>query len=429
MAKNCSEWKGVKIMIKRDSYLKRLTLAKWNGLIKIITGVRRCGKSFLLNEIFYEYLVNEGVNENNIIKIALDDESYSEYLDSKKLSNYLKEKTNNQDEKYYVLIDEIQKCIGFEAVLNGLLYQQNVDVYVTGSNSKFLSKDIITEFRGRGYEIRVYPLTFSEIEYLYDNKEQALNNYLIYGGMPLIFNFKEEQEKRNYLTQLFNNVYYNDIKERYKIAYIEELDNIVKVLSSSVGSLSNAKRITDTLVSNKGKGINYRTVSNYMEYIIDAFLFEKVERYDVKGRKYLAHNYKYYALDLGLRNAKLNFRQIEENHLMENAIYLELVKRGLNVDVGIVEIRENVNNKDIRKQLEVDFIVNKSDKRYYIQSAYVIPNEDKLNQELASFRNINDTFKKILVRRDPYLNRYYDEEGILHMSLMEFLTNENSLDL
>jgi len=416
-------------MIKRDSYLKRLTLAKWNGLIKIITGVRRCGKSFLLNEIFYEYLVNEGVNENNIIKIALDDESYSEYLDSKKLSNYLKEKTNNQDEKYYVLIDEIQKCIGFEAVLNGLLYQQNVDVYVTGSNSKFLSKDIITEFRGRGYEIRVYPLTFSEIEYLYDNKEQALNNYLIYGGMPLIFNFKEEQEKRNYLTQLFNNVYYNDIKERYKIAYIEELDNIVKVLSSSVGSLSNAKRITDTLVSNKGKGINYRTVSNYMEYIIDAFLFEKVERYDVKGRKYLAHNYKYYALDLGLRNAKLNFRQIEENHLMENAIYLELVKRGLNVDVGIVEIRENVNNKDIRKQLEVDFIVNKSDKRYYIQSAYVIPNEDKLNQELASFRNINDTFKKILVRRDPYLNRYYDEEGILHMSLMEFLTNENSLDL
>lgn len=416
-------------MIKRDSYLKRLTLAKWNGLIKIITGVRRCGKSFLLNEIFYEYLVNEGVNENNIIKIALDDESYSEYLDSKKLSNYLKEKTNNRDEKYYVLIDEIQKCIGFEAVLNGLLYQQNVDVYVTGSNSKFLSKDIITEFRGRGYEIRVYPLTFSEIEYLYDNKELALNNYLIYGGMPLIFNFKEEQEKRNYLTQLFNNVYYNDIKERYKIEYIEELDNIVKVLSSSVGSLSNAKKITDTLVSNKGKGINYRTVSNYMEYIIDAFLFEKVERYDVKGRKYLAHNYKYYALDLGLRNAKLNFRQIEENHLMENAIYLELVKRGLNVDVGIVEIRENVNNKDIRKQLEVDFIVNKSDKRYYIQSAYVIPNEDKLNQELASFRNINDTFKKILVRRDPYLNRYYDEEGILHMSLMDFLTNENSLDL
>lgn len=416
-------------MIKRDSYLKRLTLAKWNGLIKIITGVRRCGKSFLLNEIFYEHLINEGVNENNIIKIALDDESYSEYLDSKKLSNYLKEKTNNQDEKYYVLIDEIQKCIGFEAVLNGLLYQQNVDVYVTGSNSKFLSKDIITEFRGRGYEIRVYPLTFSEIEYLYDNKEQALNDYLIYGGMPLIFNFKEEQGKREYLTQLFNNVYYNDIKERYKIEYIEELDNIVKVLSSSVGSLSNAKKITDTLVSNKGKGINYRTVSNYMEYIIDAFLFERVERYDVKGRKYLAHNYKYYALDLGLRNAKLNFRQIEENHLMENAIYLELVKRGLNVDVGIVEIRKNVNKKDIRKQLEVDFIVNKSDKRYYIQTAYVIPNEDKLNQELASFRNINDTFKKILVRRDPYLNRYYDEEGILHMSLMEFLTNENSLDL
>ncbi|MGI6137370.1 MAG: ATP-binding protein [Christensenellales bacterium] len=417
------------MMIKRDSYLKRLTLAKWNGLIKIITGVRRCGKSFLLNEIFYKYLINEGVNENNIIKIALDDESYFEYLDSKKLSNYVKEKTNNQDEKYYVLIDEVQKCVGFEAVLNGLLYQQNVDVYVTGSNSKFLSKDIITEFRGRGYEIRVYPLTFSEIEYLYDNKEQALNNYLIYGGMPLIFNFKEEQGKREYLTQLFNNVYYNDIKERYKIEYIEELDNIVKVLSSSVGSLSNAKKITDTLVSNKGKGINYRTVSNYMEYIIDAFLFERVERYDVKGRKYLAHNYKYYALDLGLRNAKLNFRQIEENHLMENAIYLELVKRGLNVDVGIVEIRENINNKDIRKQLEVDFIVNESDKRYYIQSAYVIPNEDKLNQELASFRNINDTFKKILVRRDPYLNRYYDEEGILHMSLMEFLTNENSLDL
>lgn len=230
-------------MIKRDSYLKRLTLAKWNGLIKIITGVRRCGKSFLLNEIFYKYLINEGVNENNIIKIALDDESYFEYLDSKKLSNYVKEKTNNQDEKYYVLIDEVQKCVGFEAVLNGLLYQQNVDVYVTGSNSKFLSKDIITEFRGRGYEIRVYPLTFSEIEYLYDNKEQALNNYLIYGGMPLIFNFKEEQGKREYLTQLFNNVYYNDIKERYKIEYIEELDNIVKVLSSSVGFYQMQKKL------------------------------------------------------------------------------------------------------------------------------------------------------------------------------------------
>ena len=416
-------------MIKRDSYLRRLISAKWNGLIKIVTGVRRCGKSFLLNQIFYQHLIDEGVNEENIIKIALDDEYYEGYRNPKKLSKFLKEKTSNSNQKYYILIDEIQKCVGFEAVLNGLLYQQNVDIYVTGSNSKFLSKDIITEFRGRGYEIRIYPLTFSETEYLYENKEVALNDYLKYGGMPLVFKFKEEQEKRQYLNQLFDNVYYNDIKERYKIEYIEELDNIVKVLSSSIGSLSNAKKITDTLISNKGNGINYNTVSSYLEYIIDAFLFERIERYDIKGRKYLSNNYKFYAMDLGLRNAKLNFRQIEENHLMENAIYLELVKRGLNVDVGIVETRKKVNGKETRKQLEVDFIINRSDKRYYIQSAYRIENEEKLNQELASFRNINDTFKKILVRRDPYLNRYYDEEGILHMSLLEFLTNENSLEL
>jgi predicted AAA+ superfamily ATPase len=416
-------------MIKRDSYLKILISVKWNGLIKIITGIRRCGKSFLLNQIFYQHLINEGVNEENIIKIALDDESYDEYRNPKKLSKFLKEKTRDLNQKYYILVDEIQKCVGFESVLNGLLYQQNVDVYVTGSNSKFLSKDIITEFRGRGYEIRVYPLTFSEIEYLYDNKELALNDYLKYGGMPIIFNFNQEQEKRQYLDQLFDNVYYNDIKERYKIEYIEELDNIAKVLSSAVGSLSNAKKITDTLISNRGKGIDYKTVSSYLEYIIDAFLFERVERYDVKGRKYLSNNYKFYATDLGLRNAKLNFRQIEENHLMENAIYLELVKRKLNVDVGIVETRKKVNGKENRKQLEVDFIINKSDKRYYIQSAYRVENEEKLNQELASFRNINDTFKKILVWRDPYLNRYYDEEGILHMSLLEFLTNENSLEL
>lgn len=416
-------------MIKRDSYLKILISVKWNGLIKIITGIRRCGKSFLLNQIFYQHLINEGVNEKNIIKIALDDEYYDEYRNPKKLSKILKEKTRDLNQKYYILVDEIQKCVGFESVLNGLLYQQNVDVYVTGSNSKFLSKDIITEFRGRGYEIRVYPLTFSEIEYLYDNKELALNDYLKYGGMPILFNFNQEQEKRQYLDQLFDNVYYNDIKERYKIEYIEELDNIVKVLSSAVGSLSNAKKITDTLISNRGKGIDYKTVSSYLEYIIDAFLFERIERYDIKGRKYLSNNYKFYATDLGLRNAKLNFRQIEENHLMENAIYLELVKRKLNVDVGIVETRKKVNGKENRKQLEVDFIINKSDKRYYIQSAYRVENEEKLNQELASFRNINDTFKKILVWRDPYLNRYYDEEGILHMSLLEFLTNENSLEL
>lgn len=416
-------------MIKRDSYLKILISVKWNGLIKIITGIRRCGKSFLLNQIFYQHLINEGVNEKNIIKIALDDEYYDEYRNPKKLSKFLKEKTRDLNQKYYILVDEIQKCVGFESVLNGLLYQQNVDVYVTGSNSKFLSKDIITEFRGRGYEIRVYPLTFSEIEYLYDNKELALNDYLKYGGMPILFNFNQEQEKRQYLDQLFDNVYYNDIKERYKIEYIEELDNIVKVLSSAVGSLSNAKKITDTLISNRGKGIDYKTVSSYLEYIIDAFLFERIERYDIKGRKYLSNNYKFYATDLGLRNAKLNFRQIEENHLMENAIYLELVKRKLNVDVGIVETRKKVNGKENRKQLEVDFIINKSDKRYYIQSAYRVENEEKLNQELASFRNINDTFKKILVWRDPYLNRYYDEEGILHMSLLEFLTNENCLEL
>jgi hypothetical protein len=416
-------------MIKRDSYLNRLVSVKWNGLIKIITGVRRCGKSYLLNQIFFQHLIDEGVDEFSIIKIALDDESFAKYREPQKLSKFLKKITSNMNQKYYVLIDEIQKCVGFESVLNGLLYQQNIDIYVTGSNSKFLSKDIITEFRGRGYEIRVYPLTFSEIAYLYENKERALNEYLKYGGMPLVLKFEQEQEKRRYLSQLFNNVYYNDIKERYKIEYIEELDNIVKVLSSSIGSLSNAKKITDTLLSNKGKGIDYKTVSSYLDYVIDAFLFERIDRYDIKGRRYLSNNYKFYSIDLGLRNAKLNFRQLEENHLMENAIYLELVKRGLNVDVGIVETRKIIDGKESRIQLEVDFVINRSDKRYYIQSSYRVDNEERLNQELASFRNINDAFKKILILRDPYLNRFYDDEGILHISLLEFLTNENSLEL
>lgn len=263
-------------MFKRETYLDRLISAKWNGLIKTITGIRRSGKSYLLNQLFYQHLISEGVSEDNIISIALDDDTYELYKIKHVLSNFLKDATKNKKEKYYILIDEIQKCVGFESVLNGLIYQQNVDIYVTGSNSKFLSKDIITEFRGRGYEVNVLPLTFSEISNQYVNKEKGLSEHLKYGGIPLVFSFSNEQDKRKYLNQLFDNVYYNDIKERYRIDYIEEFDNIIKVLTSSVGSFSNARKITDSLISNKSKGIDYKTVSRYLELIEDSFLFTKV---------------------------------------------------------------------------------------------------------------------------------------------------------
>lgn len=416
------------MQIKRDEYLNMLIDAKWNGLIKIVTGIRRCGKSYLLGEIFYEHLINTGTNADNIIKIALDDE-INEYLrKSSVLSETLNELTKDKNIKYFLIIDEIQKCVGFEGVLNGLLYKKNVDIYVTGSNSKFLSKDIITEFRGRGLEINLLPLSFSEILPLYDNPSKALADYLYYGGLPIMLTFNGDQGKRNYLSNLFKTVYIRDIIQRYKIEHVDALERIIDLLSSSIGSLTNPNKITNTLSSKGQKGIDYKTVKDYLDYITDAFLFEKVDRYDVKGKKYFQTISKYYATDLGLRNARLNFRQYEEKHLMENAIYLELLKRGFNVDVGIVEVRQKEDGKRVFKQLEIDFIANKTDKRYYIQSAYQIPNKEKQNQELRPFRSVDDSFKKILIVRNDFAPIFNDEYGILYIGLLDFLSDSNSLD-
>lgn len=414
--------------IKRDKYLNMLIDAKWNGLIKIVTGIRRCGKSYLLGELFYEHLINSGVSSDHIIKIALDDEENKDLRDASALSLAINKQTSNKDVKYYLIIDEIQKCIGFEDVLNGILYKKHVDIYVTGSNSKFLSKDVITEFRGRGLEINLLPLSFSEILPLYDNPSKALSNYLLYGGMPIMLTFNDDQGKRNYLSNLFKTVYLSDIIERYNIEHADALERIIDLLSSSIGSLTNPNKITNTLSSKGQKGIDYKTVKNYLDYITDTYLFEKVDRYDVKGKKYFETVSKYYATDLGLRNARLNFRQYEENHLMENAIYLELLNRGFNVDVGIVEIREVVEGKRLSKQLEIDFIANKSDKRYYIQSAYQMPTGEKRNQELRPFRAVNDSFKKILIVRNDFAPIFNDENGVLHIGLLDFLSDPNSLN-
>ena len=414
--------------IKRDKYLNMLIDAKWNGLIKIVTGIRRSGKSYLLGELFYEHLINSGVSSDHIIKIALDDEENKDLRDASALSLAINKQTSNKDVKYYLIIDEIQKCIGFEDVLNGILYKKHVDIYVTGSNSKFLSKDVITEFRGRGLEINLLPLSFSEILPLYDNPSKALSNYLLYGGMPIMLTFNDDQGKRNYLSNLFKTVYLSDIIERYNIEHADALERIIDLLSSSIGSLTNPNKITNTLSSKGQKGIDYKTVKNYLDYITDTYLFEKVDRYDVKGKKYFETVSKYYATDLGLRNARLNFRQYEENHLMENAIYLELLNRGFNVDVGIVEIREVVEGKRLSKQLEIDFIANKSDKRYYIQSAYQMPTGEKRNQELRPFRAVNDSFKKILIVRNDFAPIFNDENGVLHIGLLDFLSDPNSLN-
>ncbi len=416
------------MILQRDVYLNRLIDAKWNGLIKIVTGIRRCGKSFLLGELFYDHLIRTGIDKNNIIKISLDALENKELKDAYELSKKLNVLTTDISKEYYVILDEIQYVDGFAEVLNGLLYKKNIDIYVTGSNSKFLSTDVATEFRGRGLEIKLLPLSFSEILPLYENTSEALSDYLIYGGMPLIFSFKNDEGKRNYLSNLFKTVYLIDITERYNIEHLDAFERLIDLLASSVGSLTNPNKIANTLSSKGQKGIDYKTVRTYLDYITESYLFDKVDRYDVKGRRYFDTVSKYYSIDLGLRNARLNFRQYEENHLMENAIYLELIKRGFNVDVGIVEIRERIENKRISKQLEIDFIATKADKKYYIQSAFQVPDKKKEEQELRPFRAIDDSFKKVLIIRNDFAPVFYDEDGILHMGLLEFLRNPNSFD-
>ena len=411
--------------IKRDIYLNKLISRKDNGLIKIITGIRRCGKSYLLDPLFKNYLLDSGIKEDHIIKLELDKEENKKYHDPHELNQYIKSQIKDKS-MYYILLDEIQMTTDFESVLNSFLYERNLDVYVTGSNSKFLSSDIITEFRGRGDEIKVFPLSFSEyVETFKGDKQDAWNEYVLYGGLPLILSKKTDEEKSQYLKELFTQTYIRDIVERNNVQRIDVLDSIINMLASSVGSLTNPKKIYDTFVSNGEKELSSNTVSSYIKYIEDSFIVNKSDRYDVKGKKYISTPQKYYFSDIGLRNARLNFRQQEENHIMENIIYNELVFRGYNVDVGVVEVRDK--NK-CRRQLEVDFVCNLGNKRYYIQSALNLETREKTLQEERPLMNINDNFKKIIVVKDN-IKHWFTEEGILIVGIQEFLLNNNSLDL
>ena len=415
--------------IKRDLYLKKLIDRKENDLIKIITGIRRCGKSYLLDPIFKRYLTENGVDEEHIIKLELDSIENKEYRNPNKLYEYVMQKITD-DRMYYILLDEIQKVEDFESVLNSFLRKKNLDVYVTGSNSKFLSSDIVTEFRGRGDEIRVFPLSFSEFFEAYEgDKKDAFNEYITYGGMPYILSRKTEEEKGKYLNNLFDNTYINDIIERNHIQKDDKLNSIINMIASSIGSLTNPNKIENTFKSNNISDITIPTINNYLNYLIDAFLINKAERFDIRGKKYISTPSKYYFTDVGLRNARLNFRQQEETHLMENVIYNELLVRGYNVDVGVVEINEeNKEGKKIRKQIEVDFVCNQGSKRYYVQSAFAIPDKEKMKQEQRPFNYIQDSFKKIIVVREN-IKLWRNEEGTVIMGIEEFLLNKNSLDL
>lgn len=427
--------------IKRDRYLNRLISKKFNGLIKVITGIRRSGKSYLLFNLYYDYLLSEGVSKENIITIPLDDVDYEKCCDPLVLHEYIKERITDETKEYYVFIDEAQYAITKEemknpdvpirlyGVLNSLLRKKNVDVYITGSNSKFLSSDIMTEFRGRGDEIHISPLSFSEF-YPASGKDKmdAWNEYLYFGGLPHILSEPDNESRSNYLKRLNKEIYLKDLCERYDIKDETGMEELMKVISSAIGSLSNAQKISDTFKSGGNKTLSMPTIANYLKYLEESFLIEKAERYDIKGRKYISTPSKYYYTDLGLRNALLNFRQFEETHLMENAIYNELIYRGYSVDVGVVEVRKIEDEKQVRKQLEVDFVVNRSSQRYYIQSAFALPTQEKVDQEQASLINIPDSFKKIVVVKGngPV---WRNEEGITFMGIYDFLLNENSLDL
>ena len=416
-------------IIKRDLYLNKLIERRENELIKIITGIRRCGKSYLLDPIFKNYLLEDGVKEDHIIKLELDSIENEEYTEPKKLYEYVM--SNVKDgEMYYILLDEIQKVTNFESVLNSFLRKKNLDVYVTGSNSKFLSSDVVTEFRGRGDEIRVFPLSYSEFLEAYEGSEKnAFEEYITYGGMPYILSRKTEEAKSSYLRDLFKNTYLNDIIERNNIQKDEKLEALVNMIASSIGSLTNPNKIERTFKSNNITDITIPTINNYLNYLMDAFLINKAERFDIRGKKYISTPSKYYFSDVGLRNARLNFRQQEETHLMENIIYNELLIRGYNVDVGVVEINEeNKDGKKIRKQIEVDFVCNQGNKRYYVQSAFAIPDKEKMQQEQRPFNYIQDSFKKIIVVRDN-IKLWRNDEGTVIIGVEEFLLNKNSLDL
>ena len=411
-------------VISREQYLNELISARGNKLIKVITGIRRCGKSYLLDPIFKNYLINDGVNEDHIIKLDLDLIENSEYREPMKLFNFIMNKIEDND-MHYILLDEVQLVENFEEVLNSFLKKPNLDVYVTGSNSKFLSSDIVTEFRGRSTEIKVYPLSFKEFTMLKGvDEEKAWKEYILYGGLPPVVLQNNEKQKRDYLSNLFETTYLKDIIEKNSIKRKDALDGIVNILSSSVGSLTNPLNIYNTYISSGNKDISINTISSYIEYLENAFLIKKVERYDIKGRKFISTPFKYYFTDLGLRNARLNFRQQEENHLMENIIYNELLIRGYSIDVGVIEVR----NKSERTYYEIDFVCNMASNRYYIQSALNIDTPEKNHQESRPLNSVGDNFKKIIVVRDD-INLWHNEDGVLIIGIKEFLLNKNSLDL
>ncbi len=410
--------------IKRDVYLNKIIEKRENGLIKIITGIRRCGKSYLLDPLFKNYLLESGVKEDHIIKLDLDERKNNKFLDPDQLDQYIRDLIKDNDQ-YFLILDEIQKVEDFESVLNGFLHIRNLDVYVTGSNSKFLSSDIITEFRGRGDEVRIHPLSFSEFYSAFNGtKEEAWEQYIVYGGLPRILSFKNEVEKSEYLKNLFEKTYLDDIVERNNIQRVDVLDAVVNILASSIGSLTNPNKLSNTFESSGFKNVSVNTITSYINYLQDSFLIEKATRYDVKGKKYIQTPYKFYFSDIGLRNCRLNFRQQEETHIMENIIFNELLYRGYNVDVGVVEIREG----DDKKQVEVDFVCNQYNKRYYIQSALSLPTREKTIQEERPLMNIPDNFKKIIVVKDD-IKPWISEEGISIVGLKEFLLNPNSMDL
>lgn len=414
--------------IKRNSYLKQLISGKQNGLIKIVTGIRRCGKSYLLFKIFRNHLLEQGVTPDHIISLALDDILNEEYCDPKKLVLYIKE--NIKDSQiHYVLPDEVQMVDNFVGALNSLLHIDNVDVYVTGSNSKFLSSDIATEFRGRGDEIRIYPLSFSEFLSEYNgDKNDAWRDYITYGGLPLILSLESSQQKSNYLHNLYQTVYLKDLIDRNGIKKTVEFDALTKVMASSIGSPCNPNKLSNTFKSVSNTDLSSITIDNYLGFLQDAFLLEKASRYDIKGKKYIGTLSKYYFVDMGLRNCLLGFRQIEETHLMENVIYNELRSRGYLVDVGVVETRTRTENQGmLRKQLEIDFVVNNGSKRYYIQSALSLPNEEKIEQEMASLKNVSDSFQKIIIVKDNIVP-HHNESGILFINLYDFLLNREILE-
>lgn len=414
--------------ILRERYINKLIDRKENGLVKVITGIRRCGKSYLLFHLYKDKLLSMGVDKDHIIALALDDIANIEYRDAIKLYHYVKNSIKDES-MHYVFLDEIQMMnSNFTDLINGLLHIENLDIYVTGSNSRFLSSDILTEFRGRGDEIRVYPLSFAEFRTAYDNTSDAWKDYYTYGGLPLILSRKTDELKAEYLISLFNNIYLKDIKDRNNIKTDEELDILVDIAASATGSLTNPTKLSNSFKSMNQKSLSDKTIKLYLDYLSDAFLIEKSVRFDVKGKKYINTPAKYYFEDIGLRNARLNFRQQEENHIMENIVYTELRSRGYRVDIGVVETYETSNSgKRERKLLEIDFIANKGDKKYYIQSTFEMSSPDKMVQEKKSLTKLNDFFKRIIVVKDDIKPRT-DEQGIVTIGILDFLLNETILE-